>query len=501
MKRSIVSMWLTLSLSALLAACGAASGQADGGSGSDGDGGPGEGADHKTTPVLTGLRLSPESLALQVGQTETITVWATWDESLEQILFEPVEWRVEPQGAVEIDDRTLLALAPGQASLRAEYGGLVSNAVEVAVEPAGPQEARGVWVTRWNYSSAADVASVIDRLASGGFNQIYFQIRGTADAYYDSAVEPWAERLSGQLGRDPGWDPLQTAIEEAHAAGIELHAWMNTYPAWSCAAGLPASEGVPHPLELHPEWVAADSNGTSMLGHCGDGYVFFSPGVPEVRAHVVAVVEDLAGRYAIDGVHLDYLRYPGIGYSHDATSEARYAEALAERPGLSWADWQREQVHALVADVYAAMRAQRPAAVLSAAIWFIHENVWGWSAVSQGYAEYYQDARAWTAAGDIDALVPMIYFPLTDPPGERLDFAAMLADHVDHNPDRFVYAGIHGDYDTFDEIAAEVEATRQLGGKGFVIFAYTYLESHAYWDDFAAGPCAEQAGVPFMPWR
>jgi len=362
-------------------------------------------------------------------------------------------------------------------------------------------EARGVWVTRWNYSSAADIQEIVSYLASHGFNQLYFQVRGTADAYYASSIEPWAARLSGSLGEDPGWDPLQVAIEEAHAEGIEVHAWLNTFPAWNCGSADPYSAGIPHVLETHPEWAAADSNGTSMYGNCQDGYVFLSPGNPAARDHIRAVIEDIVANYAVDGIHLDYIRYPGTGYSHDAVSLARFTEAQADDPDLAFEDWQRAQINTLVADAYTAIEALRPEVVLSAAVWFIYQNIWGWSAVSQGYSQYYQDPRAWTAAGDIDVVVPMIYFPLSDPPGERLDFAAMLADHVEGNSNRLVYAGIHGDYDYFSEIEAEIENSRQLGAGGFLIFAYTYMVNHDWWDDFASGPLADVAVPPPMPWK
>ena len=367
------------------------------------------------------------------------------------------------------------------------------------VEPM-PREARGVWVTRWNWSDAADIERIVDELAGAGFNQIYFQVRGAGDAYYDSTVEPWASRLSGTLGVNPGWDPLQVALEAAHGEGLELHAWINTIPAWSCSASNPVSSGIAHVLEAHPEWSAVDDSGTPMLGNCSEGYVSLSPGIPEVRAHIRAVAEDLLGAYDIDGLHLDYIRYPGPEYSHDLVSEAAYAEALQTEPDLLWGDWQRRQINKVVAEVHQAVRQIRPEAVLSSAVWFIRENVWGWSSVSQGYHDYYQDPWAWTAAGTMDAIVPMIYFPLTETPGDRLDFAAMMADHIDNNPTRFVYAGIEGNYDDFAEIAAEVQTARELGAAGFVIFAYPYIEDHAYWEDFALGPCAEEALPPIPTW-
>jgi uncharacterized lipoprotein YddW (UPF0748 family) len=373
--------------------------------------------------------------------------------------------------------------------------------VTITVNDPAHYEARGVWVTRWNYSSANDIQQIVDNLAAGGFNQMYFQVRGTADAYYQSSVEPWAAGLTGVLGRDPGWDPLQTAIDLGHRAGLEVHAWLNSFPCWNCGAALPQSEGIPHVLEAHPEWAAADQNGISMIDGCTDGYISLSPGVPGVREHIRLVAEDILKNYDVDGIHLDYIRYPGVQYSHDAISEAAFADAQAQDPNLTWEDWQRRQVNLTVEGVFNTLMTERPDAALSAAVWFIRENVWGWSAVSEGYHQYYQDPWAWTRGGYIDAVAPMIYFPLTDPPGERLDFRSMLQDHLSGNPDRYVYAGIHGDYASFSEIENEIAVGRELGAKGFVIFAYVHIVDHGFWDDFTQGPLSEEGVPPLLVWR
>jgi uncharacterized lipoprotein YddW (UPF0748 family) len=392
----------------------------------------------------------------------------------------------------------LSALAVGETDVTATWRGTTSPPAHVTVVRAGGLEARGLWVTRWNYDSAEDVRGIVAAMADAGFNQIYFQVRGRADAFYRSAYEPWAAELSGTLGVDPGWDPLQTAIDAAHARGLEVHAWLNTFPCWSGYD--PPPHTAPEQLyNAHPEWIVADESGTRMA--LNDSYVFCSPGIPEVREHVANVARDIDDKYEVDGIHMDYIRYPGPEYSHDATSEARYAEARALRPDLTYEDWQREQVTELVGLLYETLAAVGDGTVLSAAVWGIYRNTFGWSAVSQGYVEYYQDPRAWTAAGLIDAICPMIYWPLTEPPGLRTDFRTLVADHVAGNPDRFVYAGMHGDYDDFAEIAAEIAVARELGAGGTVIFAYPNVVEHDYWDDLRSGPFAEPAAPPSMPWR
>ena len=109
----------------------------------------------------------------------------------------------------------------------------------------------------------------------------------------------------------------------------------------ACGASLPQSEGIAHVLESHPEWAAVDSGGVSMIDGCTDGYIFLSPGIPQVRGHIRSVVADIITSYDVDGIHLDYIRYPGTRYSHDVVSETAYAKAKADDPTLAWEDWQR----------------------------------------------------------------------------------------------------------------------------------------------------------------
>ncbi|MBN2360843.1 MAG: family 10 glycosylhydrolase [Deltaproteobacteria bacterium] len=450
--------------------------------------------------LLTALQVEPESLAVALGETARLSVTASYGDGTTGDVTASCGWSYNPPGIVTVAGGVVTPTQQGQTQVTANLHGIYSNAVAVTVAAAAAREARGVWVTRWNYSSAADVRDVVQQLADHGFNQIYFQIRGTADAYYDSTIEPWAKGLSGTLGVDPGWDPLQVAISAAHSHGLELHAWLNTFPAWTCGAALPESSGIAHVLEAHPEWSAVDSGGTPMLGHCSEGYVSLSPGIPAVQDHIAAVVEDIVSRYQVDGIHLDYIRYPGPSYSHDGVSDQRYTEAHDADASLTRAEWQRQQVSATVQKAFAEVVEHRPAAWLSAAVWFVYKNEWGWS-TSQGYVDYFQDPRTWSAGGYIDAVAPMIYFPLTDPPGQNLDFGTMLEDHVAGNAGRNVYAGIHGDYDSFTEIADEIDFTRQHGGAGFIVFAYTYLQSHDYWDEMLAGPLATPALPPLHGWR
>ena len=397
----------------------------------------------------------------------------------------------------------LLAIGCGFGGGAAGPDGVATGDAGGDAPPIETGELRGVWITRFGYANRAQLEATIDRAAAAHFNAVFVQIRGEGDAYYRSSVEPWAQRLSGTLGQDPGWDPLQVAIDRAHAHGMELHAYFNVFSAWTAGSSPPLAVGpVQHALRDHPDWLAVDSSGTSA----DPEYKWFSPGNPAVRTHIAAVARDLLGRYAVDGLHLDRIRVPGPDYSRDPVTVAAFQNAVAVDPTLTWSAFMKEQVNTMVAQLYAVVGETRPSARLSAAVWGIYERLPGCS-TSQGL-DYHQDSLAWIARGTIDALVPMIYWPVE--PGACTDFATLLDRFVAGRAGRHIWAGSHtldeGAWD-FAAVAARIDRSRAAGARGIVEFASSYLDAvPARWDDFvgtptAPGPFFEPADVPNMTWK
>ena len=307
-----------------------------------------------------------------------------------------------------------------------------------------PPEMRGVWVTRWTYSDAADVQDIMKSLGDAGFNAVFFQVRGTFDAYYDSAHEPWASRLAG-LGTDPGWDPLAVAVEAGHANGLQVHAYINTFPMWSGTTP-PSSSGIAHAYESNPEWLL---EGMTL----NSSYVFADPAQPGVQARVAAVAADIEAKYDVDGVHLDYVRYPG----------PQYADAEVGRAA----------VKQTVRGVQEAIDVP-----VTAAVWGIYENRYGWSGVSQGNVDYYQDSWGMASDGLTDALIPMIYWSVKPTEGEKLDFRVLVRDHVANKGAGALYAGIGADSLDKDEVFACIRVAREEGADGVVLFDYTNIDDY-----------------------
>jgi uncharacterized lipoprotein YddW (UPF0748 family) len=425
-------------------------------------------------------------------------------------------------GLMAIFLATAVALAAGQGD-NPVYLPLAARALPTPTPtpsptpPAETVEFRGLWITRFNWTSIsqteepADVDRMVDDAAQAGFNAILFQVRGVADAYYASNVEPWSERLTGTLGQNPGWDPLARMIERAHARGIQVHAYINVYPVWTCGDPPPSTspqhlyhllvaehdittDGKPHGLQ----WTTGDDI------HCS-GYQRATPASFFVDDHLMAVATDIVSRYDVDGLHLDHIRYGGSNTSCDPVSESEEranVECFTAAPEgyASYGDWQRVQVNGTVWSFYDTLFAenegvaQKPGFMLSGAVWPYYDS---------GVSNYYQDSKAWLAGGYIDAIMPMLYGSFDTSPGVWKEYAAgFQAD----NAGRFVIPGIHGGFfagepGTFEDIAQRIEAARQLGTAGHAIFAYNYLAANDYFDDLAAGPYAAPAVPPAITWH
>ncbi len=269
---------------------------------------------------------------------------------------------------------------------------------------------RGLWVTRWDYRTPADVSEAIDRAADLGITDIFWQVRGAADAFYDSPFEPWGRELLADLpagATDPGFDPLELAVVQAHARGIRLHAWVNVMPLWK---GKTPPESPRHIYHTHPEWRLYDTAGKPQP--LSDHYVIINPVLDEVQDYLVRVMADLVDRYAIDGLHLDYIRFvsetmdKSKTYPGDAKSLGLFA-ADSGRSGVNTDDdrrafraWKRNRITNLVRRIKTEAAGRKPGVVLTAAVW---------RDPTIGQVQYLQDGALWLREGTLDAAIPMIY--------------------------------------------------------------------------------------------
>lgn len=285
-----------------------------------------------------------------------------------------------------------------------------------AFAPPEPQDAlrRAVWVHLFDdtLKSRAGIERVVADLVTAGATAVVVEVVRRQDAYFDSEVLP----RTADPALEPGLDVLATAVEVGHGAGLEVHAWVPVAPTWhEQYAGLPAPPG----------WVTADHGRDApeaerWVTRTVDGAwsEYLDPALPEVRAHLAAVVGDLA-RYDVDGIHLDYVRYASAehGYHPRALDRFRAETGAAGTPApddAAWSAWRRAQVDALVGAARDAVAASGRAPVLSAAVISWGEGPGGPGTPSfadtRAYRDALQDWAGWPERGLVDALVPMNYF-------------------------------------------------------------------------------------------
>ncbi|MEZ4321705.1 MAG: family 10 glycosylhydrolase [Myxococcota bacterium] len=273
------------------------------------------------------------------------------------------------------------------------------------------RELRGVWVaTVANIdfpsrpglpaeAQQAELVAMLDLFQSLGFNAVFFQVRPEGDAFYRSDLEPWSRFLTGVQGQDPGYDPLDFVVREAHARGIAVHAWFNPYRAKTTRK---ANAVAPHLSVLSPDT-------TRTYG----ALLWMDPGVAEVRERTVAVVRDVVTRYDIDGVHFDDYFYPypnGTVFPDQAT----YGAYVAEGGTLDLADWRRENVNTLVREVASTVREVKPWVAFGVSPFGIYRpgQPEGIRGLDQ-YADIYADPLTWVDEGSVDYLAPQLYWPST----------------------------------------------------------------------------------------
>lgn len=357
-------------------------------------------------------------------------------------------------------------------------------------------EVRGLWVVRFTMTSRAAVLEMLDRADEAGINTLLVQVRGRADAFYLSDIEPPAESLRSESG----FDPLAFVVEEGHQRGMAVHAWVNTHLVWGPAA-LPVDAS--HMVNANPDWLAvpralagqlapvdpADPAYFAALRRYAEDRpetvegIYSSPSHPAVKDRVSRVWRDLVTRYDLDGIHFDYIRFPSADFDYSigalerfrvwvlpqlpdvqfrALDEASLTDLFAFVDGLPdmWDEYRRAEITGLVERLYGEVKAIRPSLLVSAAVVADPETA---------FSDRFQDWATWLRNGSLDVAVPMAYTT------QRSRFATQVRAAREAAADRGrVWAGIGSYMNTTDGTLDMIDLARIEDAGGVVLFSYDW---------------------------
>ncbi len=387
----------------------------------------------------------------------------------------------------------------------ADHGAVISvNPGSAAIASDASGEMRGMWVVRQSLASPQSVHQVVVTATKYHINALFVQVRGRGDAWYNSPYEPRAEVLAWQPKQ---FDPLEQMVREGHAAGLQVHAWLNTFLTWS---GSRAPRSPQHLWNAHRDWFACDRQGrcSSMETNSCEGG-FLQPSNPAVQDHLLKVFTDVAARYDLDGIHFDYCRYASRDYDFSSGTLRRFRDATATRLtpeetsrmdgraksdrlayvhafGTDWAEWRRSQITGIVARISRTVKAAKPYLQVSAAVF---------PDADEAFAVRGQDWRGWLKAGYLDAVALMAYDRNTERVLRQTREAVAIAG------DRQVFTGVGAWRLDASDVAHKISEIRKTGAAGVNIFSYDGIHSRPnYLDTLARGVFASRAAPRRMRW-
>lgn len=275
------------------------------------------------------------------------------------------------------------------------------------------REFRGAWIQIINGQfqgmdrerMQANLTRQLDALESCGVNAIIFQVRGEADALYESPYEPWTRFLTGTQGKAPApyWDPLAWMVTACHERGMELHAWINPFRAKTKGTKALSER---HVCVRHPE---------RFFEY--DGLYILDPGLPKNREYICRVAADIVRRYDVDGLHIDdyFYPYPAAGQViPDNRTFATHNNGLTDR-----ADWRRHNVNRFIEMLHDSVRAVKPWVKFGVSPFGIYHNRRNGTGIPgsdtnglQNYDDLYADVLFWIDKGWVDYTVPQIYWEI-----------------------------------------------------------------------------------------
>jgi uncharacterized lipoprotein YddW (UPF0748 family) len=338
--------------------------------------------------------------------------------------------------------------------------------------PVRPVECRAVWLDRGTIVACKDpkgMAAIFDKLKAGNINVVYFETNNAGFAMFPSTV-------AVQNPDTVGWDPLGAAVKEAHKRGMEIHAWFWTFNVGNANHNpiIGKEEDYPGPvLSTHKmEWALAWKDGSLMPPRQHEYWI--DPANPEGRAYIKSLISEVINKYPVEGIQLDYIRYPfngkGSEMGYDWIGRQRFEQETAlnldkldDATREVWIAWKIQQVSSFVKEVSQMVRSQKPHMRISCAVYALPRR-WRLTAIQQEW-------EAWVANGWIDTLNPMTYVPTAKE-------LTIMAGYVRENTfdKALVFPGLSIRQLDTAGIVEQLDSARMTGTLGTTMFAMAHLD-------------------------
>lgn len=347
------------------------------------------------------------------------------------------------------------------------------------VQPSPKREVRAVWLTTlknldWPKTLARspqtiekqkdELREILDKYQQANINTVLLQTVVRATTIYPSAIEPWDACMTGRFGGNPGYDPLAFAVSECHKRGMEIHAWIASLPVGPYNG---------------PSAKRLRSMGYKMFKLEGDAFLY--PSSPMTAELVASLAREITTHYDIDGIHLDYIRYP---------------EMLPAPKNAYISQWRRNKITDIVRKVHDAVKAEKPYVKMSCSPIGKYSDLTRYSSNNWNASERVsQDAQLWLRLGLMDQLYPMIYF-------RGNNFYPFAADWKENSSGRMIVAGLGTYYLSSADLQREMLVSRWLG-IGTAHFRSQFLtdNTQGIYDFSSLAYAPYPALVPPMTWE
>jgi uncharacterized lipoprotein YddW (UPF0748 family) len=237
-----------------------------------------------------------------------------------------------------------------------------------------------------------DLIDILDKLKAANFNTIFLQTRLRGDVIYNSQIEPVSRYICDTDDMGSKYDPLTFAVSECHKRGLECHAWFVTYP-----LGRQMING----KENNSPTLKKNQDKTRRIGN----ELYLDPGDPQTNVYLLSLIEEIVEKYDIDGIHMDYIRYPGNKFP-DENTYLHYGK------GKNKSNWRRENINRFVSELYDVVKSKKQWVQVSSSVIGIYKKIQGRTKRNYltAYDGVYQDPVEWLRQEKHDFVVPLMYY-------------------------------------------------------------------------------------------